>query len=206
MNASSSDFTDERQLFFTKDDNESQSEEETHHWRGKSRQEAKKWEANDEISTMRSNVKIFTVINGNTTLLSMFEIKDNARIREEQDNDLVLKNLKLNILGQPFEEVLLTTERQYKHYKTNEERIILKSGLHLRTKYGQTGSVKHYQVFAPQKFVEEVLRSLHADFVRHLGITKTIFAHREVILPKHGAVDQEVGHVVWAMHQGTMIR
>ena len=31
-------------------------------------------------------------------------IKENARIRVKQDADLVLKNLKLKILGQPYDE------------------------------------------------------------------------------------------------------
>ena len=56
----------------------------------------------------------------------------NARIRVEQDADLVLKNLKLIILGQPHDDVLLTTDRRFKHYKANEDRIILKDGLLLR--------------------------------------------------------------------------
>ena len=36
-------------------------------------------------------------------------IKANARIRVEQDVDLALKNMKLKILGQPNDEVLIMT-------------------------------------------------------------------------------------------------
>ena len=37
-------------------------------------------------------------------------IKANARIRVEQDVDLVLKNMKLKILGQPYDKVLMITD------------------------------------------------------------------------------------------------
>ena len=70
--------------------------------------------------------------------------KANARIQAEQDVDLVLKKLKLEMLGQPQYEVLLTTDKRYKHYKTNKDRIFLKDGLLFRIYYRETGSVKYY--------------------------------------------------------------
>ena len=100
-------------------------------------------------------------------------------MRVEQDADLVIKNLKLKILGQPHDDVLLTTDRRYKHQKANEDRIIFKDGLLFRENYGETGSVKIYQIFIPRQLVNEVLRSLHGEFGKHPGITKTIIAYRE---------------------------
>ena len=85
-------------------------------------------------------------IDKNTTSYSINEIEANARIRVEQDVDLVPKNLKLNTLGQPLDDVLLTTDRRFKQYKANEDRIILKYGLLFRKYYGETGSVKYYQI------------------------------------------------------------
>ena len=55
-------------------------------------------------------------------------IKANARIRVEQDVDLVLKNIKLKVLGQPYDEVLIMTDSRYKNYKAIEDRINLKDG------------------------------------------------------------------------------
>ena len=109
----------------------------------------------------------------------MNSIKATARIRVEQDVDLVLKNLKLKILGQPFDEVLIMTDSRNKHYKTNENRIILKDGLLYRKYFGETGSVKYYQILIPKQLVKEVLRSLHGEFGKHPGISKTIIACRE---------------------------
>ena len=93
---------------------------------------------------MKPSIKEFTKIDGNTTSYSLHGIKANARIRVEQVADLVLKNMKLKTLGQPHDGVLLTTDRRFKHYKTNEDRFILKDGLLFRKHYGETGSVKYY--------------------------------------------------------------
>ena len=87
--------------------------------------------------------------------------------------------MKLKILGQPYDEVLIMTDSRYKNYKANEERIILKDGLLLRKYFGETGSVKYYQIFIPKHLVKEVLRSLHGEFGKHPGISKTIIAYME---------------------------
>ena len=92
---------------------------------------------------MKPRIKEFTKIDGNTTSYSINGIKASARIRVKQDADLVLKNLKLKILGQPHDDVLLATLRRFKHYKANDDRIILEDGLLFRKYYGETGCVKY---------------------------------------------------------------
>ena len=109
MTTSSSDVADEEQVFFTCADNAQESEEQTLERKEQSRQNAKQWTANEELLALKTSVKELTKIDGNTTSYSINGIKATARIRVEQDVDLVLKNLKLKILGQPFDEVLLMT-------------------------------------------------------------------------------------------------
>ena len=140
---------------------------------------AAEWVVNKEPSSMKPSIKQFRKIDGNTTSYSINGIKANARIRVEQYDDLVLKNLKLKILGQQHGNVLLTTHRGFKLYKANEARIILKHGLLFRKNFGETGSVKYYQNFIPKQLVNEVLRSVHGEFRKHPGIAKTIIAYRE---------------------------
>ena len=128
---------------------------------------------------MKPSIKEITKNDGNTTSNSINGIKASARIQVEQDADLVLKNLKLKILGKPHDDVLIATDRRCKHYKANEDRIIFKDELLLRKYYGETGSVKYYQFLIPKQFVNEVLRNLYGEFGKHSGITKTIIAYRE---------------------------
>ena len=106
-------------------------------------------------------------------------IKTNARIRVEQNIDLVLKNMKLKILSQPHDEVLMVTDSRYKNYKANEDSIILEDGLLIRKKFGEKRSVKYYQILNPKQSVKEVLQSLHGEFGKHPRITKTRIAYRE---------------------------
>ena len=155
------------------------SEEQTPERKEQSRQNAKQWAANEESPALKTSVKEFTKIDGNTTSYSINGYKANARIRVEQDVDLVLKNMKLIILGQPYDEVLILTDSRYKNYKANEDRIILKTGLLYRKYFGETGSVKYYQILIPKQLFKEVLRNLHGEFGQHPGISKTIIAYRE---------------------------
>ena len=127
---------------------------------------------------MKPSIKEFTKIDVNTTSYSINGSEASERIRVEQDADLVLKNLKLKIFGQPHDDVLLTTNRRFKHYKAKEDRIIPRDGLLFRKYYGETGSVKNYQILIPKQLVNEVLRNLHGEFGKHPGIT-TIIAYRE---------------------------
>ena len=68
--------------------------------------------------------------------------------------------MKLNIGGQPYDEVLLKADRRYKHYEANEDLISLKDGLLFRKHYGEVGSVKYYYIVSPKQLVHEILRSL----------------------------------------------
>ena len=75
--------------------------------------------------------------------------KANARVRVEQEVGLVLKNMKLKILGQPHDEMLMVTGSRYKNYTANEDSIILKVGLLFRKYFGERGNVKYYQILVP---------------------------------------------------------
>ena len=171
VTTSSSDVAVEEHTFFTQADKIDESEEQTLEPKEQPRQNAKQWAANEEPSALKTSVKEFTKIDGNTTSYSMNGIKANARIRVEQDVDLVLKNIKLKILGQPDDELLRMTDSRYKNNKENGDRKILKDGLLFRKHFGETGSVKYCQILIPKQFVNDVLRRLH------------------------GAINQGVGHV-----------
>ena len=178
VSTSSSDVADEEQFFFKQSDSQDETEEQILQRKEQSQKNAAEWVANQELSSLKPSIKEFTKIDGNTTSYSINGIKASARIRVEQDADLVLKSLKLKILGQPHDDVLLATDRRYQHYEANEDRIILKDGLLFRKYYGETGSVKYYQILIPKQLVNKVLRNLHGEFGKHPGITKTIIAYR----------------------------
>ena len=179
VTTSSPDVADEEQFFFTQANKNDESEEQTPERKEQSRQNAKQWVAEEEPSSLKRSVKEFKKIQGNTTSCSMNGIKANARIRVKQDVDLVMKNIKLIILGQPHDEVILVTDSWYQIYKTNENRIILKDGLLFRKNFGETGVVKYKKILIPKQLVNKILSSLHGEFGRHPEIAKTKIAYRE---------------------------
>ena len=109
------------------------------------------WARNEESPVLKTSVEEFTKSDRSTTSYSMNGIKASARIRVEQDVDLVLRNMKLKIFGQPYDEVLIMTDSRYKKYKTNEDRIILKDGLLSRQCFGETSSIKYIQILIPKQ-------------------------------------------------------
>ena len=94
--------------------------------------------------------------------------KDNAKIRLEQNNDPVLRNLRAKIQGEPYDETALTQDYRYKHYLQNTPRIEIRQDIFTRRYYNDTGMISHYQVLLPQKLLDEFLHALHP------GITKMI--------------------------------
>ena len=146
---------------------------------------------NEGPSSLKTSVTEVTKSDGNTTSYSMKGIKANARIRIEQGVNLVWKIMKLKILGQSHDEVLMMTDSRYKHYKADENRINREDGLFFRKQFGKTGSVNYYQYLIPKQLVNEVLRSLHGEFGKHPGIAKTINAYREKLFPKMAQLIKE---------------
>ena len=132
----------------------------------------------------------------------MNEITANAQIRVEQNVDLVLKNMKPKVLGQPHDEVLMMTDSRYKNYKAIEDRIVLKDGQLSRKYPGETGSVKYYQILIPKQLVNGVLRSLYGELGKHPEIAKTINAYKEkYTFPKMAQLIRE-----WVMSSEQCIR
>ena len=179
MSTPSSDVSVEEQFFFTQSVGPNETEEWILQRKEQSQKTATEWVVNQEPSSMNASLKEFTKVDGNTTSYSIYGIKADARIQVKQDADLVLKNPKLKILGQPHDDVLLTTDRRFERYKANEDCTLLKDALLFRRYYGETGRVKYYQILIPKQLVNEVLRSLHREFGKHPGITKTIIAYRQ---------------------------
>ena len=93
---SSSDVADEEQFFFAQAVNRDETEKQILQRKTQSQEKAAECVANQELSSMQPSIKKFTKNDGNTTSHSINGITAKARIRIDQDADLVLKNLKQN--------------------------------------------------------------------------------------------------------------
>ena len=176
VTTTSLDVADEEHFFFARADGKNETEEQILQRKEQSGKKATERLVNQEPSSIKPSIEEFTKIDENTTSYSINVIKANARIQLEQDADLVLKNLKLKILGQPHDDVLLTTDRRFKHYKANEDCITLNDGLLFRKYYAETGSINYYQTLI---LGNKVHRTFHGEIGKYPGITKTKNAYRE---------------------------
>ena len=195
MTTSSSDVADEEQFFFTQADSNDQPGEQTLERKVQSKQNAKQWVANEEPSSLGTSVNEFTKIDGNTRSYSMNGIKAKARIRVEQDFDLVLTNMNLKIPGQPHDEVIIMTDSRYKSYKANEDRIILKDGLLFRKNFGETGSVKYYQILIPKQLVNEAQPAWRIRKTPK-NCQNNICLQGKILFCENGAINPGVGYVI----------
>ena len=142
MTETSSDVADDEKFFFRQEDNENESDEQIVQREKKIWQNAQEGLANVEPISLRTSVKEFTKLDRKTTSYFIIGIEANERMRVEQNVDLVLKKSKLKLQGHLLDEVLLTTDRRYKHYKANEDGIILREGLIFQKNLEETVSVK----------------------------------------------------------------
>ena len=97
--------------------------------------------------------------------------KDNARIRLEQKIDIVFRNLRAKIEGNPIDEIELASNYRYQHYLQNKTRIEIKQEVLTQKFYTDTGTKSHYQILLPIQLLDERLQALHGHNSNHPGIT-----------------------------------
>ena len=85
----------------------------------------------------------------NTTSYALGAIKENARIRNEQDAVIILKTVKAKLANEEHDEHLLIPNPIAQKLLKHETRIIIKDGVLMRKYYGECGQITHYQIILP---------------------------------------------------------
>ena len=100
-------------------------------------------------------------------------------LRPYQDQQPILRNVKLKILKEPYDNQRLNEDNQGAQYLAQEDRIIIKDGLLYGQYFGERGKVKHLQVLLAKQIVDEFIQHQHGMFGKHPGIAKVIQQCRE---------------------------
>ena len=176
VNIQSSGIVEEEQIYILPDDeiDENQLWEEKQNVRTQAQTETHNEPENDI-----SELQHFHKPTSGLISVSSGYFRDNARIRLEQNNDIVLRNLRAKIEGEPFDENDLASDYRYHHYLQNITRIEIKQEVLTRKYYTDTGTVSHYQILLPIQLVDEFLQALHGHNSNHPGITKMIQEARQ---------------------------
>ena len=96
--------------------------------------------------------------------------KDIVGIRLEQNNDIVFRNLRQTLEGNPFDENELASDYRYQHYLQNTTRIEIKQEVLTR---------KYYTDTFTNPILEEFLQALHGHNSNHPAISKMIQEARQ---------------------------
>ena len=189
VNIQSSDVAEEEQFFYMPDD-DTETEEQV--WERKLRARKK---INDDNNDKPHTDDTTTETTPSDQEVTMFQTKvlvtrtlpettnehdgPLKTMRQQQDQDNVLRNYKLRLLKKPYNEQLLTSDPRAARYIAQDSRILLKDGLLYRQYNDHAGKVKFLQILLPEHLIESFILAHHGQAGRHPGIDKVIQQCRE---------------------------
>ena len=165
VNVQSAGVSEEEQVFFTEEDNET--EEQIWERKKQSKAGLKVDETVIQIDTISENV-VDEITNFTQKL------RKTNQILLEQSKDPILLHLKAKIQNEEYSEEILQQDIRYKHYLNNLDRIFLKDEIVTRQYYDETGQIKYHQILLPKHLLKELLQAINGTAHRHPGISKML--------------------------------
>ena len=171
LNVQSAGVTEEDQIFYT-DDNE---ETEEQIWQRK--KDARSNPTNQLPDITLGKLSAHTTVFSHQTTLQ--RLSNPTTMAIEQQNDVVLHQLRLKLQKEEYSETILQQDSRYRHYCSQIDRLSVQDDVVLRDYYDETGSVQYRQALLPKHLVSELLQSLHGTAHKHPGISKMLYDIRQ---------------------------
>ena len=95
-------------------------------------------------------------------------------IAVEQNNDVILQQLRLKILKESYSETTLLQDHRYQHYCRQMDRLSVTNEIITRQCFDETGAVKYNQVLLPKHLVQKLLESKHGKAIKNPGLSKML--------------------------------
>ena len=165
VNVQSAGVSEEEQVFYTEEDNETEEQI----WERK-----RQSKTGLKVSETVIQVDVFSENNLDEIINITQKLCKTNQILLKQSKDQVLLKLKAKIQKEEDSEEILQQGIRYKHYLNNLERITLKDEILRRQYYDETGQVKHHQILLPKHLLKELLQAIHGTAHRHPGISKML--------------------------------
>ena len=163
VNVQSAGVSEEEQVFFTEEDNETEQQI----WERK--QQSKKRLMVPETVFQIDAISETTV--GEITNFTQ-KLRRTNQVLLEQSRDPILLQLKAKLQKEEYSEEFLQQDIRYKYYLNNIDRIVLKDKIVTRQYYDKTGLVKYHQFLLPKHLLKELLQAIHGTAHRQPGISK----------------------------------
>ena len=165
VNVQSAGVSEEEQVFFTEEDNET--EEQIWERKRQSKLGLKVAETVIQIDAISENV-VEEITNFTQKL------RRTNQILLEQSKDPILLHLKAKIQNGEYSEQILQQDNRYRHYLNNQDRIVLKDEIVTRKYYDETVQIKYNQILLPNHLLKELLQAIHGTAHRHPGVSKML--------------------------------
>ena len=165
VNVQSAGVSEEEQVFFTEEDNET--EEQIWERKRQSKAGLKVEETVIQIDAISENV-----VEKITNFTQNFRRTNQLLL--EQSKEPILLQLKAIIQNEGYSEEILQQDIRYRQYLNNLDRIVLKDEIVTRKYNDETGQIKNHQFLLPKHLLKELLQAIHGTAHRHPGISKML--------------------------------
>ena len=147
VNVQSAGVSEEEQVFFTEEDNETEQQI----WERK--QQSKKGLMVPETVTQIDAISENTV--EEITNFTQ-KLRKTNQILLKQSRDPILLQLKAKLQKEEYFEEILQQDIRYKYYLNNIDRIVLKDEIVTRQYYDETGLVNYHQILLPKHLLKDI--------------------------------------------------
>ena len=170
VNVQSAGVSEEEQVFFTKEDNET----EEPIWERKRQSKA-------GLNVTETAIQLDAISKNIVNEITNFtqKVRRTNEMLVEQSIDPILLQLKAKILKEEYSQEILQQDIRYKHYLNNLDRIVLKDEIVTRQYYGETRQVKYHQSLLPKHLLKELLQAIHGTALRYPSIFKMLQKSRQ---------------------------
>ena len=159
LNVQSAGVTEEDQIFYTDDDEETEEQL----WQRKKEARSNPTNQLPDISLDKLNLHKSTQIQTST----LQKLAKPITMAIEQNNDITLQQLRLKLQKEEYSETILQQAPRYRHYCRQLDRLSIHEDIIYRDYYDETGSVQFRQALLSKHFVTELLQSLHGTSNKH---------------------------------------
>ena len=171
LHVHSAGVSEEEQIFYTEDDDETEEQI-------LQRKKDARHDPANQIPDI-SFEKFTTHKSDYHNLTTIQKLSYTNTIAIEQNNDVILQQLRLKILKENYSETILMQDNRYQHYCRQMDRLSVMDEIITRQYFDETGSVKYNQVLLPKHLITELLESLHGKANKHPGISKMLIEIRQ---------------------------
>ena len=97
----------------------------------------------------------------------------------EQQNDVMLHQLRIELQKKDYSETILQQDSRYRHNYSQIDRLSVQDDVVIRDYCDETGNVQYRQALLPKHLVSELIQSLHGTANKHPGISKMLYENRQ---------------------------